>query len=266
MVSSTSNRRISKSKVPRFFYIYTNGAFGANFPQKHTRMKKLFVLLVVFILALEGYTAPSNKYQLVVKTTDTLLFIPLHYSPTVTFTESTMLVTNKSFNIEHYIPKKKLVEFSIEEITYHIVTWLNYDGTELWSAEWVYGDIPEYMGAENPVRQDDDMYEYVFVGWKPEIAPVVCDTYYTAQYDSIPKITNSVDNIMYGNIQYHWIDKNTLEFVSHEKIYEVRLLTIVGEPLTNKVNINDNMLNLEELHLGLYLLRINNKFTIKIIK
>ena len=60
--------------------------------------------------------------------------------------------------------------------------------------------------------------------------------------------------------------KKRIAGVSHEKIYEVKLLTIVGEPLTNKVNINDNMLNLEELHLGLYLLRINNKFTIKIIK
>ena len=26
-------KRISKGKVPRFFYIYTNGAFGADVPQ-----------------------------------------------------------------------------------------------------------------------------------------------------------------------------------------------------------------------------------------
>ena len=32
-LSGTSVLRISKGKVPRFFYIYTNGAFGANFPQ-----------------------------------------------------------------------------------------------------------------------------------------------------------------------------------------------------------------------------------------
>ena len=29
----TSIERISKGKVPRFFYICTNGAFGADFPQ-----------------------------------------------------------------------------------------------------------------------------------------------------------------------------------------------------------------------------------------
>ena len=33
VLSGTSDKRISKGKVPRFFYIYTNGAFGANFPQ-----------------------------------------------------------------------------------------------------------------------------------------------------------------------------------------------------------------------------------------
>ena len=32
-LAGTSLQRISKSKVPRFFYIYTNGVFGANFPQ-----------------------------------------------------------------------------------------------------------------------------------------------------------------------------------------------------------------------------------------
>ena len=33
VLSGTSDKRMSKGKVPRFFYIYTNGAFGANFPQ-----------------------------------------------------------------------------------------------------------------------------------------------------------------------------------------------------------------------------------------
>ena len=32
-LSGTSSQRISEGKVPRFLYIYTNGAFGANFPQ-----------------------------------------------------------------------------------------------------------------------------------------------------------------------------------------------------------------------------------------
>ena len=230
-------------------------------------MKKLLVLFVIFsVLVLEGYAAPSNKYQLVVKTTEEVFTIPLSYCPIMLFTETEMIISNKSYGVEHIVKKNKLIEFVIEEITYHMITWLNYDGTELWSAEWAYGDIPEYLGAENPVRQDDDTYEYVFVGWKPEITPVMCDTYYTAQYDCIPKNITSVKNIDCGNIQYRWIDQHTLELVSQEEIYDVKLLTIVGGIVTNKVSKSGNMLNLEDLHSGVYLLRINNKFTIKIIK
>ena len=35
-----------QKEVPRFFYIYTNGAFGANFPQQLKTMKKLSLLLL----------------------------------------------------------------------------------------------------------------------------------------------------------------------------------------------------------------------------
>ena len=35
-----------QKEVPRFFYIYTNGAFGANFPQQQKTMKKLSLLLL----------------------------------------------------------------------------------------------------------------------------------------------------------------------------------------------------------------------------
>ncbi len=33
-LAGTSLQRISKGKVPRFLYIYTNGKFGADFPTK----------------------------------------------------------------------------------------------------------------------------------------------------------------------------------------------------------------------------------------
>ena len=38
----TSNQRISKSKVPRFFF-YTHGQSGANFPQQLQAMKKQYI-------------------------------------------------------------------------------------------------------------------------------------------------------------------------------------------------------------------------------
>ncbi len=33
VLSGTSDKRISKGKVPRFLYNYTNGAFGADVPR-----------------------------------------------------------------------------------------------------------------------------------------------------------------------------------------------------------------------------------------
>ena len=44
VLSGTSDKRISKDKVPRFLYIYTNGAFGADVPKetKHHYMKKVY--------------------------------------------------------------------------------------------------------------------------------------------------------------------------------------------------------------------------------
>ena len=42
-----------QKEVPRFFYIYTNGTFGANFPQKHSiTMKKIHLLLLGLTICL----------------------------------------------------------------------------------------------------------------------------------------------------------------------------------------------------------------------
>ena len=40
-------KKNKQKEVPRFFYIYTNGAFGANFPQNSKFMKKLFALVAI---------------------------------------------------------------------------------------------------------------------------------------------------------------------------------------------------------------------------
>lgn len=227
-------------------------------------MKKLFVLLVAFILTLGGYASPSNKYQLLVKTTEGVFTVPLSYSPIVLFTDTEMII--KSLGIDCIVPKTKLIEFVIKEVTYYTVTWLNYDGTELWAAEWTYGSMPEYHGAENPTRPTDDKYEYSFSGWEPAISPVVCDAYYTAKYDSIPLTTSNLNDITNNNFQCRWLNKNTLELISNEEIYDVKFLTVTGILITNKFNMSGNLLYLEDLHSGLYLLQINNKLTIKITK
>ena len=44
--------RISKGKVPRFFF-YTHGQLGANYPQKQTSMKNRFILIFAMLCSLQ---------------------------------------------------------------------------------------------------------------------------------------------------------------------------------------------------------------------
>ena len=60
-LSGTSNQRISKGKVPRFLYIYTNGVFGTNFPQIVNTMKKLFFFIFSFVVCIWGF--PLNAQE-----------------------------------------------------------------------------------------------------------------------------------------------------------------------------------------------------------
>lgn len=98
--------------VPRFFYIYTNGLFGADTPTKNTRMKKLFLLFVSLVLALGGYAIPSDKYQLIIKTTDGDMTFMLSQSPKISFTATDLLINING--IETTVSKSKLLEFTFE--------------------------------------------------------------------------------------------------------------------------------------------------------
>ena len=66
------------------------------------------------------------------------------------------------------------------------VTWQNWDGTVLETDEGVLpGTAAEYDGQE-PVRDADDRFTYVFDGWTPEPAEVTEDTVYTARFRAVP--------------------------------------------------------------------------------
>ena len=63
--SSTSNRRISKGKVPRFF-ISINGWSGANYPRKQNKfMKKLSLFLLSLFLCSIGVPILAENAELV---------------------------------------------------------------------------------------------------------------------------------------------------------------------------------------------------------
>ncbi len=65
----------------------------------------------------------------------------------------------------------------------YTIAFVNDDSAELQSSEVNYGDTPVYAG-ETPTKAVDDQYTYTFVGWAPEIAPVVGAATYTAVYDN----------------------------------------------------------------------------------
>ena len=65
----------------------------------------------------------------------------------------------------------------------YTVTFQDEDGTVLQSDLWYYGETPAYNGNE-PTKQADAEYTYIFAGWDKDIASVTEDATYTAVYSS----------------------------------------------------------------------------------
>lgn len=70
---------------------------------------------------------------------------------------------------------------------YYNISWHNYDGSLLKSDVGVEaGTLPVYDGP-TPVREADDLYNYTFAGWNPEVVIVSADATYTATFDAVSK-------------------------------------------------------------------------------
>ena len=65
----------------------------------------------------------------------------------------------------------------------YAITFVNYDGTVLYSDVLAYGKIPTYEGA-NPTKPATAQYTYSFKGWTPEIVAITQAATYKAEYDS----------------------------------------------------------------------------------
>ena len=65
-------------------------------------------------------------------------------------------------------------------INKYLISWLNYDGTELLEEEVEYGVIPEYSGT--PTKPQDEIYNYSFSSWSPTITIVTENKTYIAQF------------------------------------------------------------------------------------
>ena len=94
-----------------------------------------------------------------------------------------------------------------ETIRRYTITFENYNGELLEETEVPYGTIPGYLG-ETPIKVADKDYTYAFIGWTPEIVPVVEDARYTATYTAVPivkdeevvsiKVKNAPTTVDYG--------------------------------------------------------------------
>lgn len=75
----------------------------------------------------------------------------------------------------------------IKELT---IVFQNYDGTELSSSIYQYGQMPVYDGP-TPTRERDERYYYTFSGWDKEIEVATVDTTYTAEYSTTDRMYTS---------------------------------------------------------------------------
>ena len=66
----------------------------------------------------------------------------------------------------------------------YTITFKNYDNKELMVYKEDYGEMPTYTG-ETPTKKSTQQYDYVFVGWSPELAPVTKDAVYKAKFESV---------------------------------------------------------------------------------
>ncbi|MGI6644944.1 MAG: leucine-rich repeat domain-containing protein [Bacilli bacterium] len=79
-------------------------------------------------------------------------------------------------------PSSSSSEPSTSEGKKYTITWQNEDGSTLFSEEVEVGKVPTYNSEEPTKVSEDEMYNYVFHEWVPEIKKVTKDMTYTASY------------------------------------------------------------------------------------
>ena len=91
----------------------------------------------------------------------------------------------------------------------YTVIFKNYDGTELSSTTYHYGD--EVVAPETPSKPADNTYTYEFAGWDKEVIACAGDTTYTATYDPVyieyTVIFKNYDGTELSKTTYHYGDE-----------------------------------------------------------
>ncbi|MBR5644221.1 MAG: leucine-rich repeat protein, partial [Salinivirgaceae bacterium] len=82
------------------------------------------------------------------------------------------------------------------------ITFVNYDGTELYQSQFKYGVTPEFNGVE-PTKPTDGVSTFKFSGWTPALAPVTGPATYTAKFVVDGAATHTITFLDYnGNLLY----------------------------------------------------------------
>ena len=74
----------------------------------------------------------------------------------------------------------------------YTVTWENWDGSTIYSEQYKYGAKPVFNNRnaeikDHPVKPDDELYTYEFIGWDKDISAVRGDVTYVARYEAVLK-------------------------------------------------------------------------------
>ena len=91
----------------------------------------------------------------------------------------------------------------------YTITFKNDDGSVLCANDLEYGIMPF---CEEPTKEDDEQYSYIFAGWSPDIAVVTADATYTATYTTTPK-SQGIEDVQRGDIQYTKVVRNGHVFI-----------------------------------------------------
>ena len=165
-------------------------------------MKRLFVLLISICLVACLFAAPSKKYKLVVKTTNSEYSYALYKQPEISFTNTDMVIKMDQEDVR--FAKSDIVEFLFDYNQYK-VTFLDWDGDTLQSSMVAYGEYPSYNGA-TPERESYNQYSYTFSGWGLELDIVTEDVTYIAQYQELLRYEVAFYNWDGTLLQLNWYD------------------------------------------------------------
>ena len=101
------------------------------------------------------------------------------------------------------------------------ITFVNWDGEELYSHQWKELETPALPSYIVPERPADDEFTYTFIGWTPEIVPVKEDATYTATYEATEKSQGIEDVVSKQATSHKVMSDGQLLILRGDKTYTV---------------------------------------------